>query len=146
MKMHTADPLNTLLHTLNEGIAIYIAASAKVDADVHKMLFAGLIENRKFAQAYLHPYAHVEHPALETRHPFGNPLHQAYIALQGLPNNDLNGLYLHLERVENETLKHMQAVIQKTNNIMVLSVIKQLLPRMEAAKARLKTLHTSLAA
>ncbi len=146
MKTSTPDTLSTLLHTLNDGIAIYIAASAKVEPDHYKIAFADMIESRKFALAYLQPYALPESHPLESSHNFGNLLHRAYSKIVESGPNNLSGVLEQLVLIENETLKHMQAVLLKTNNIMVLSVIKQLLPRMEAAKGRLSALRVSLAA
>lgn len=147
MKTSTQNPLNTLVQTLNDGIELYIAASAKVEFDHIKVVFAEMIETRKFALAYLQPYVMLETGAPELGHTFGGVLHRVYNKILDSEGGEHHqSLMQLLELVEDETLKAMHNALQKTNNIMVLSVIKQLLPHMESARANVLALEVSLAA
>jgi uncharacterized protein (TIGR02284 family) len=146
MKSSNTSPLVNLVQTLNDGVACYRTAINKVEHDDCKALFNEVIACREFALDYLQPYvAFANHT--ETAPSFGETLHQAYAQVETNTNADHDlSLIKQLERVEDETLKAMQYTALHGRNVLVQSVIRDLLPRMQACRERVFDLEKTLAA
>lgn len=144
MKNPVSNSLNTLVQILNDGIEFYTAASAQVHGEQERATFASLVEIRQFALAYLQPYVVLHTGSPELGHTFGGVLHRAYNTMVDTDNHQVQ--LQQLELVEDETLNAMQQLLQTSGNLMVISVIKELLPRMKAARHALHALHGAQAA
>jgi uncharacterized protein (TIGR02284 family) len=147
MKHITASPLTTLVQTLNDGISVYKSAIAKMEHDDCKELFSELIACREFALDYLQPYIVMQTGAPELGHGFGTVIHHTYSQVQDNINDDHDiSLLKQLEQVEDETLKTMEITAKTSSNVFVNSIIRDLMPRMRACRARVIGLEAKFAA
>jgi uncharacterized protein (TIGR02284 family) len=147
MKHVIASPLTTLVQTLNDGIAVYKSAIAKMEHDDCKELFCELIACREFALDYLQPYIIMQTGAPELGHGFGTVIHRTYSQVQDNINDDHDvSLLKQLEQVEDETLKTMEITAKTSSNVLVSSIIRDLMPRMRACRALVLGLEAKLAA
>lgn len=147
MKHPVASPLTTLVQTLNDGIAVYKSAIAKMEHDDCKELFSELIACREFALDYLQPYVVFQTGAPELGHGFGTVIHHTYSQVQDNRNEDHDlSLLKQLEQVEDETLKAMEITAKTSANVFVSSIIRDLMPRMRACRAQILGMEEKLAA
>ncbi len=147
MKHPIATPLTTLVQTLNDGIAVYKSAIAKMEHDDCKELFSELIACREFALDYLQPYLVFQNGTADPGHGFGTVIHQTYALVQENSNEDHDiSLLKQLEQVEDETLRALEITAKTSANVFVSSIIRDLLPRMRACRAQVLGLEARLAA
>ncbi|MEY4588111.1 MAG: hypothetical protein RL497_187 [Pseudomonadota bacterium] len=147
MKHVIANPLITLVQTLNDGIAVYKSAISKMEHDDCKELFCELIACREFALDYLQPYIVMQNGAPELGHGFGTVIHHTYSQVQNNNNDDHDmSLLKQLEQVEDETLKAMEITAKTSANALVNCIIRDLIPRMRACRAQVLGLEAKLAA
>lgn len=147
MKHPIASPLITLVQTLNDGIAVYKSAIAKMEHDDCKELFCELIAYREFALDYLQPYIVFQNGAPELGHGFGTVICHTYSQVQNNENIDHDiSLLKQLEQVEDETLKTMEITAKTSSNVFVSSIIRDLMPKMRACRARVLGLEAKFAA
>jgi uncharacterized protein (TIGR02284 family) len=147
MKHHIASPLTQLVQTLNDGIAVYKSAIAKMKHDDCKELFCELIACREFALDYLQPYLVFQNGAPELGHSFGTVIHHAYSQVHDNMNKDHDlSLLKQLEQVEDETLRAMEVAEQTSGNVFVNTIIRDLMPRMRACRAQVLGMEKKLAA
>ena len=88
MKHPVASSLTLLIQTLNDGIAVYKSAIAKMEHDDCKELFSELIACREFALDYLQPYVVFQYGSPELGHSFGTVIHHTYSQVQDNLNED----------------------------------------------------------
>lgn len=147
MKTPSATPLKALVQTLNDGIEFYRTATAKVEHEHFKAVFAELIEFRQFSLTYLQPYVVMQSGAPEDGHTFGGKLHHIYTEVQDNRNTDHDVTLLkQLEMVEEETLKAMNTASKLSGNVMVQSIIRDLIPRLQTCRNRVLGLEKAVAA
>lgn len=129
--------LKSLLQALNDGIAFYDVALRKVEHEDFRQAFNELSQCHKLAKAYLQPYLVLQTRTPEEGHTFGGKLHQTFIEIEENGNLDHDFTLLkQLETVETITLDMMEMAAELSQNTMVKTVIKGLLPRMRECKER----------
>ncbi|HEY7773763.1 MAG TPA: DUF2383 domain-containing protein [Marinagarivorans sp.] len=137
MRNSSAVPLKSLVQTLNDGIEFYRVAAQKVEHEDFRQAFAELGKSHALAKAYLQPYLIMQTGFAEEGHTFGGKLHHTYAELEENGNLDHDYTLLkQLEQVETITLDMMQVTAELSENSMVKSVIKGLLPQMQECRER----------
>ncbi|BCD95892.1 DUF2383 domain-containing protein [Marinagarivorans cellulosilyticus] len=137
MPNSSAVPLKSLVQALNDGIEFYRIASKKVEHEDFRQAFDELAQSHVLAKAYLQPYLIMQTGRAEEGHTFGGKLHHTYIELEDNGNLDHDYTLLkQLEQVETVTLDMMQVTAALSENALVKTVIKGLIPKIQACRMR----------
>jgi uncharacterized protein (TIGR02284 family) len=130
-------PLKSLVQTLNDGIEFYRVAAQKVEHEDFRQAFDELAQSHALAKAYLQPYLIMQTGVAEEGHTFGGKLHHTYTELEDNGNLDHDYTLLkQLEQVETITLDMMQVTAALSENALVKTIIKGLMPQMQACRER----------
>ena len=137
MNHQSVIPLKSLLQALNDGVAFYEMAARKVEHEDFKEAFEDLAKCHARVKAYLQPYLIMQTGMAEEGHTFGGKLHHTYTEVEDNGNLDHDYTLLkQLEQVETITIDLMSVTAELSQNSMVKTIIKGLMPEMLECKER----------